>query len=719
MRCRFTLALLPLLLAGCEACNGGNGDGDAGGPRSGLGESCTRTADCSEGLACVALTCVELPSDAGAPDAARLGGLGDSCLRTADCLSPYRCVAQVCSVVPDAGPPDASPPDATRPDAAALDASVPDAAAPPDDAGTRDAARVDAAGTDAGASLDAAVHDVGFLRAEGCAFPGPTPRGTGGCCRTSADCASGMCIRGMCSAVCQLDEHCAVTAPATPFRSSVTLACVDHYQGGGRVCLPGSLAPCEDDEGCADDESCVFAYARSDGGGLVTQRRCTANRVGGKKPGGSCTLSADCEVFEPGAASCVGGICRTHCDEQTPCAHDGECVIIPVADGGAPPTGYCLGPHCGSPPASQDTVCGDGGACVPQQSPVSSSWNLRCEPLVSPGIPVGGACEPSTAATCDHRMCVEDRCTQLCHSDVDCPSTLPFCAVRPLDTAASGVFAVCVAPPPNAQACRREGDCGGLGCRFLSDRSYFAHCVATGSSDPADMVCGPGRTCPPGQLCLPDTATGTMRCAQRLNVGARCSSRDTCRSGPCMDRDGVPASTADAMERRTFCSARCQTAADCGQNMECRSTVSTVVPTDEDTPPLVQPLCWPLTPALNVCSLGVECLGSGRGDSCDPSSGACFTANATVGAACLQDHDCELGLRCGSPTGEPGLCVRDGCIPGTSGGGCAGDEVCVPTSPLTAECRRACASGADCLLVNAELVCREATDVAPAHCGRP
>lgn len=86
--------LIAVALAGCG--------GDDGPARSGQGESCTKRADCSDGLACYSGICLAAPSvDAGTDDGgvpinpiptANLGQRGETCTASTDCAKPLVCV---------------------------------------------------------------------------------------------------------------------------------------------------------------------------------------------------------------------------------------------------------------------------------------------------------------------------------------------------------------------------------------------------------------------------------------------------------------------------------------------------------------------------------------------------------------------------------------------------------------------------------------------------
>ncbi len=572
--------------------------------------------------------------------------------------------------------------------------------------GVGDAGRTDAGGVDAGVVGDAGV-DAGLIIRSGCANPGPAPRGVGGCCTQANDCVSGLCIQGMCSALCSQESHCAITASATPFAAGTVLTCGNHPTSTGRACLPGTLAACDDVTPCASGESCALALRTGDAG-VTADRRCTTNRVMAGSVGDPCNGPNACTTFHPASDSCRQGICRQVCDATGGC--DGTLDCVPLKTG-QPLLGLCEGAACGSLPTGQDDACGANETCVLTSSPSTPDAPVtRCAPVLPGTRSVGDACTPANARECSGQLCLDNRCTRLCQWDGDCPAALPFCAEGAFVPDAPGVtVAVCSQAPPLDQLCLREADCGLLGCTFLDARSLFSSCGVQGNAMASDPPCGPQRACDPGRLCLPDAA-GSLRCAVRGAVGELCTSASQCRSGACLTSDGTAALPGETAR----CAARCETADDCGSAMACRAVAGPVVETMLMSFPVLHPLCTPLEPPTAPCAQDSDCTGASRGTTCDDPTGACHTPSARTGAACTADHGCDLGLRCSAQ-----MCVRDGCIPNASGNGCQGNETCVITSPITAECRPSCASTAACTGINPALVCQDTNgDQLADACGR-
>ncbi len=85
------------LLVGC-------GDNDAKPTPSAEGQSCVRTADCADGLSCIANVCYKSGSTGGGGDAGQtsspgpvLGGIGESCTSRLDCATGLACFNQRCT----------------------------------------------------------------------------------------------------------------------------------------------------------------------------------------------------------------------------------------------------------------------------------------------------------------------------------------------------------------------------------------------------------------------------------------------------------------------------------------------------------------------------------------------------------------------------------------------------------------------------------------------
>ena len=693
---RLTTYAVVLAGLGCSASPGDFSSDGGGGVE---GESCLRNSDCLTPLACVALRCTRQLPDASVPDSGHLSNLGESCLRSADCVPPLRCVQMTCEE-----PMLSSSSSGGGSSGGGSSSSGASASSSSSSSSSGSGASSSSGDVPDGGYPDAGAVDAAVLQPAGCGMADPIPRGTGACCTNPSDCVSGLCIQGMCSAQCSEPSHCAITATSTPFQDNATLSCAPYPTLAGRACLPGSLAPCTQDSECADDELCAVAHASMGDGGFALERRCTAARRNGATTDNPCTTSADCSLFNPAGGECLQGVCRAVCGDGEMCPGRQECTPLV----GNAELGLCQGAPCGEAPAGVDALCEVEQVCVPAPDPAAPGGFVpRCAPAAANALPVGAACTEAQANRCSNRACVDGRCTRLCQWDGDCPSALPFCLERPLAWAGDQPVAVCASLPASNQLCQRESDCGVSGCAFVGERSLFSTCTVQGTSLLTDTLCGDFRKCDDGKVCMPDTY-GTLRCTPRGRVGDVCNEANDCLSGVCADANG-PLGNGGVGPGR--CSSRCLTAADCDQGMACRSVPSVAVVTPGAPFYVFQPLCLPLsqTPA---CASSQQCVNMALGTTCDLATGVCHTSSATVGHTCDAQADCQLGLTCAD-----GACVREGCIPYFSGvTGCSNGEVCVETSPITAECRLECSSTSQCQAVNPTLQCLETS---PRACGSP
>ncbi len=139
MRAATTMALVLSAAAVLGSC------GDAG-TGLGAGESCVRTAQCGDGLACVAGVCsrdVGALAEAGmVPDAGGDGAVVDMDGGDLDAGPGVDSGPPPTDSGPppaDSGPPDSGPPDSGPPDSGPPDSGPPDSGSTDPDAGTDDA----------------------------------------------------------------------------------------------------------------------------------------------------------------------------------------------------------------------------------------------------------------------------------------------------------------------------------------------------------------------------------------------------------------------------------------------------------------------------------------------------------------------------------------------------------------------------------------------------
>lgn len=146
-------------------------------------------------------------------------------------------------------------------------------------------------------------------------------------CDTEADCDAGyLCLDGECRAeedLCQFNHECGI----------------------GRVCLDGRCAAeCAADADCPDPgQVCETGVCRCPDGGCVVD----------DTPEPFCTSDDECQPGHP----CVGGICRTPCEEHA------DCLAFDVQ------FNFCLDGYCATTnevtsDCSLSSDCVDGQECL-------------------------------------------------------------------------------------------------------------------------------------------------------------------------------------------------------------------------------------------------------------------------------------------------------------------------------------------------------------------
>lgn len=348
-------------LAALVAVAGCSSDDSSSGAASGAGESCTRTADCKSGLACIDDRCVDAASGPGGSDGGAI------------------------VVLPDSG----GPPVSTGAPGAAEGGALPEAAPPP---------RLGALGESCLVTADCASNLVCVPAASGvggtCDLASYGLMATGktcsGECATPADCCelptggvAGMANIKTCQDVLALllTDNTAQCATAQA-GSTVALGCF-AYTTYCSTCATGNVWSCTSSQ-CVYNLSC-----QNDGptvGGCPTQTR-TGRALGQycdkttskcfNNAKGFCNTGADCDgkAAEDAAGTCRGGNCvcyQTLC--YLACASNLDC-----------PQGY--GCDTGSKLCTQNGVCGSDTQCASQTGVV----NAKC---------VSGACE--LPCTSDH-----------------------------------------------------------------------------------------------------------------------------------------------------------------------------------------------------------------------------------------------------------------------------------------------------------------------------
>lgn len=429
--------LLPVACAPDAPANPGPG------PSPGtVGGICRQDGSCDEGLRCDGERCVTLADDDAGPG----GDGGDD----AGAL--------------DAGPGDGGTGDAGEPTDSGLSDAGPDDSGPGDggtgDGGTGDGGLTDGGLTDAGTGgLDAGAADAGFD-----AGAGPVP------CQRNADCTGNL----RCGLVD--DNGALATQCVTPPGASLPgAACMNDADCNSGLCLDGFCsAPCLSEADCGADQVCrtEMITVGSASGALdlcvtlpdlacATNDVCAADgRVCGDVRFGVDPLTAYCALPSvDGAAfgeSCAGSTALNEQCEDLLCLHD-RCTRMCVDD--ADCAGAASGYGCSDVTFTGGgllrmcvDVCARDGDCTDpthlcrisvDNTDDELEWICRAPTQMAPP---GTAC-PITNS-CDHGVCIRTRdamgtvvdsyCSLPCETAADCPAELPVCEDATFSRPASG-----------------------------------------------------------------------------------------------------------------------------------------------------------------------------------------------------------------------------------------------------------------------------------------
>jgi hypothetical protein len=252
----------------------------------------------------------------------------------------------------------------------------------------------------------------------------PLPCGNGQRCGTGADCASGVCVGGTCSAP----------------------TCTDGVENGtetGVDCGGGSCPRCAPGQGCATAADCTSGVCA---GGVCQAPTCTDGVENGAETGadcggpscprcaagGGCATGADCQ-----SGVCAGGVC------QAPACTDGvENGAETGVDCGGPSCPKCAaGGGCATGADCQSGTCVSGRCATPTCSDGlknGTETGVDCGGGSCPKCGTGGGC--NTGSDCASGVC--SAVTHTCaaptctdgvkngnETDVDCGGSCPACPI--------------------------------------------------------------------------------------------------------------------------------------------------------------------------------------------------------------------------------------------------------------------------------------------------
>jgi hypothetical protein len=399
-----------------------------------------------------------------------------------------------------------------------------------------------------------------------------------------------------------------------------------------------------------------------------------------------------------------------------------------------------------------DAECPSGEVCVPSfvTGVDGDTLEFRCEPEVTGYGNPGDACEQSAkfAEFCNHDMlclqaqadwsasgtlctvdedcpanevCVDREhfpsrcspkpdpgfCSQGCRTDADC-QTDAYCMEldQELPNGESAFLTACypeselfeTVPTP----CTTEADCDagvGEGCLMLSFHSDTLICGTAVAQDATGVDCSTGgvAACQAGEACVEDEDAGTFLCTAIKEKGEACdpeAQENRCRNGWCIDIEF--GTDEGGSPTNTYCSGFCLTSADCGPQQVCANVLFAENDPAVETDDVKVGMCRTQHVRTGTgCQSAADCTGAGTGDSCNTTTGRCYTAGASWGDTCADASDCPLGGFCDTDVPN-GLCYLPGCDPATGNADCGGGNTACSAESLVGICLADCATSADC-----------------------
>lgn len=326
---------------------------------------------------------------------------------------------------------------------------------------------------------------------------GPAHGGnTGHACTSGTDCASGLCLSGLCADPCGSESDC--PAGFTCANSSVPLSSGTSVTLD--VCVP-EAQPCLANANCTGTEVCVV-----DRSGASVDLNCAAP-VGAGALDDACTADADCA-----SNLCLSNVCTLPCERPTDCASDGsfqcDASAVTLGNGGAASINVCK-PRP-SDVCLSDAQCSGGQRCVATRSVTDVEFHCGTG---AAGGETGATCASDNE--CAQRLCINNICAGPCQGDGDCAAADFSCQLTPVSVGNTTDNAQLCVPPVT---CTQNDDC-------KTNEVCYIHATAQG----ANLFCraknvGGGNL---GQVC-----SNTQECSNNYCLDTRF--RDVC-AIPCVD----------------------------------------------------------------------------------------------------------------------------------------------------------------------------------------
>ncbi len=452
----------------------------------------------------------------------------------------------------------------------------------------------------------------------------------GDVCGVNGDCASKLCIDGVCcnTACAGACEACDVTAgtcsPVTSGAPHGARSCAPFNACAAGVCVTTCTAHAE----CTATTFCS-------GGACVTK----------KLVGETCTASAECRLGNCVDGRCCNAACAGQCEACDAPGKEGSCTAIAGTPHGARAgcSGVGVGTTCGH-------VCDgfDRSKCSYPGPTVACSGNACKAGIETHGSACNGAGTCNDVPTsCASYGCGATACKSKCSSAADCATGF-FCSVP--STATEGTCAATV---------DLGKECGGLVGNASTCTSGY--CV--------EGVCCAVSSCGAGSSCALPGKKGT--CSKMK--GTPCGASAECGSGACVD--GVCC--------ESDCSGQCQAC-------DVPGSQGTCIPVS-GAPRGARPKCSDggALCAARACD-GKEplrCETFANGPSVECKTAECNGAVLTPAAACDGKGACTVAtslsctpFACASGACKTSCTTPTDCAPGNTcaNGNCIGGVVCSP-----------------------------------------
>lgn len=545
------------------------------------------------------------------------------------------------------------------------------------------------------------------------------PGDIGDACAGDAECASGLCLDGACSAPCDTANDCAGNGEFV-----CEIQSVPTDLGGPQdltVCAPRPADICLSDSECTGTDRCVASKSATE---LTFE---CGPAVGAGESGDACAADGDCAQN-----LCVDGQCAGPCESVGDCGgapNRCEVTNVDLGTGAMDSAQICLPPiSCDNQadcPVAGNTVCyvREAGGAI---DPICRAGNVG-------GGSLGQVCV--SAQECANNYCLETRfrdvCATPCETAADCPLAGYECGTVAVELSGGGTQDVSMCVPSTPPACSSNMDCGtGRTCAIIENAAGNALesvCVpstggaGTGAAcmaddDCASLVCLGGFCASPctdsvqcgtNQLCLDQTVTkaplsGNFDVCSTLQ-DTQCTSTDDCADGTRVCGD--IRTNATTMAQEGFCTfpnvGQQQLGTACTQDSQCREDICLAGLSDE---------CSVICDKDSDCAATQGCTTFGDLNFCNTTcqdNADCGSRYCSINGDDLTDQvdqiciaavgagdigaDCATGAEC-----LTGLCLNTWIYNGTT---CTDDAQCAGFAGHTCECpidQPNCTTGKEC-----------------------